>query len=170
MTKRQEGIAYHILLGVALFSFMLLSGCAHRQSGSTVPITPWEKVATENAVFSQLNATVQQGAFDLAASKVLNPKQVLPIVNLTEQVAIIHKQVTTIVDKGSAVNSADQATLKALIDQISSVGQNLINSGTIGVKNPRSQQLLTADIQAVLTLANAILLDVQAFKTAGGTQ
>jgi type IV pilus biogenesis protein CpaD/CtpE len=161
-------------LQVVAVTLLLLvgAGCIHRQSGSTVPATAWEKTTVDNALFSQLNATVQQGAMDLSTSNVLTPDQAHPVINLTEKVAITHKQVTAIIGKGSTVSASDYDTLKGLVDQIGASGTDLVNAGYLGVKNPRSQQTVAADIQALVGLAKAILTDVQAVKSAasGGNQ
>lgn len=134
----------------------LATGCIHKAT----PVTPWERVTTDNAVFSQIDNTVEQGAEAVSASGLLPPAEVVPVIAWTGQVATAHQQITAILAKGSTVDASDYATIRNLLDQIKASGADLVNSGALGVKNPKSQQTIAADIQALINLASAILTDV----------
>lgn len=155
-----------VVLGTLLVALLLTVACAHRVSGK--PATPWEKLSTDNDIFAQLNNTIEQGAEAVAASGVRSPAQIFPVINLTEIVAKDHKEITAIIAKGPTVSLSDYQSIKDLTDQIKQSGTNLITSGGIAVKNPKSQQDLSKDVQAVVTLADAILQEVITIK--GGVQ
>jgi len=48
-----------------------------------------------------------------------------------------------------------------LLNEIKNQGTALIQSGGLGVKNPKSQQMFTQDLQGVVNLAEVVLADYQ---------
>lgn len=140
------------------------AGCIHKPSG---PITPVERVTTDNAVFAQLNNSVEQGTEAVSLSGLLKPTQAAPVIAFTGQVATVHEQITSILNKGTAVTASDYATVAALVDQLKSSGTTLLASGSLGIKNPKSQQTISADLQSLLNLADLILSELGAYAPKG---
>jgi len=143
-------------ISLAVLLLLATVACIHKTSGK---VTPMERLTTDNAVFAQLNNSVEQGAEAVAAAGLLSPAQVAPVIGWTGQVAQAHQQITAIIAKGS-VSASDLTTIQALVAQIQQSGIALVNSGAIGVKNPKSQQTISADVTAVTNLAQAILAEL----------
>lgn len=137
--------------------------CIHKASG---PVSPWERVMTDNAMFAQLNNDAEQGTEAAQSSGLISVEQARPIIVWESQIADTHEKITAILKQGPG--AADLASVKTLLAEIKTQGTALINSGGIGIKNPKTQQTIKADIQALIDLANAIISDVQLVK--GGTQ
>lgn len=148
-------------LSLAIILLLVSAACIHKASG---PITPMERVTTDNAVFAQLNNSIEQGSEAVAASSLLSAQQVAPVIAWTGQVAQIHQQLTAILQKGSTVSASDYTTVQALIAQVQASASVLVASGNFGVKNPKTQQTIAADITAVSNLAQALLTEIAAIK------
>jgi len=153
------------LLTILVLSLGLISGgCIHKASG---PITPVERVTTDNAVFAQLNNSIEQGAEAVSVSGLLKPAQVAPVIAFTGQAATVHEQITAVLNKGTSVSAADYASVQALVAQIQSSAATLVSSGALGIKNPKSQQTISADIQSLSNLASLILSELSAYAPKG---
>lgn len=150
-------------LSLAIILLLVSAACIHKASG---PVTPMERVATDNAVFAQLNNSIEQGSEAVAASGFITPQQVAPVVAWTGRVAQIHQQLTAILQKGSTVSAADYTTIQALIGQVQASANALVETGQLNIRNPKTQQTLAADITAVSNLAQALLTEIAAIKGA----
>lgn len=150
----------------ALVAVLIIStvACLHKSGGTKV--TPWEKVHTYNAVFAETNNTVERGAEAAASSGLLNPSQAGVVIAWTGQVASVHQQITSILEKGM-VTDADLSTVRVLLTQIKDSGTALVNSGALGIKNPKTQQTFAADIDAIYSAGDAILSALQQIKAGG---
>ena len=147
---RVRGCAATVVLAVMLLGV----ACVKKPSGDA---SAWEKVSSYNASLAQVNQTVEQGAEALASSKVLKPAQVEPIIDLTGRVATVDQQITAVLSKGASATPADFANLQQLLIQIQQASTTLVLSGSLGVKNPNSQQAISADITAIANLSQVIL-------------
>jgi len=143
-------------ISLAVLLLLATVACIHKTGGT---VTPMERVTTDNALFAQINNSVEQGAEAVAASGLLTPQQVAPVIAWTGQVAQAHQQITAIMAKGD-ISAADLVSVQALVAQIQQSGLALVNSGTIGIKNPKSQQTISADVTAVTNLAETILAEL----------
>lgn len=139
---------------IALLLVVGTAACIHKSSGAA---TPWEKVTAYNATFAQVNQTVEQGAEQLSSANVLSKDKAAAVIAYTYRVASAHQQVTSILGKGTAATAADFATLTVLLQQIQTAGQVLIASGDLGIKNPKTQQTVAQDLQAVIDVAQLII-------------
>lgn len=146
-------------LAVTLLVLASSVGCIHKTGGA---VTPMERITTDNALFAQINNEVEQGTEAVVTSGLLTPSQAAPVIGWTGQVAKIHEQITQILSAGSTVDPADYQTIQTLISQIQSSATALVNSGNLNIKNPKSQQTISADITAALNLAQALLTELQA--------
>lgn len=163
------------LAPVLLLLLVTVTGCLHKTDalGAKLAISPWERVMTHNAMFSQLNNDAIKGTVGVAQSGIITDPQARPILEWEGQVAKDHEMVTAILAKGPDVAANDPA-LRGFFEQVRTSGMALVTSGGIGVKNPRTQQSLSQDIQAIVNIAEAVLSDIEAVKAArtqtGGTQ
>lgn len=153
-----RAIKYFVLMLAVLLA---TTGCIHKTGGT---VTPWEKVTTANAVLSQGINTVARGTIAVQQSGLITVEQAAPILNFTAEATRDHQSLTAIL--ASKPNSANIASIKALIDDIGVEAAKVVNSGAAGVKNPNTQQNISADIREVTTAADAILTTYQ--QAAGG--
>ena len=75
-----------------------------------------------------------------------------------------HAAIENILATGSSQATNRSAEIQALLEEIKSQGTTLIQSGGLGVKNPKSQQTFTQDLQGIINLAETVLADFQLAK------
>ena len=150
--KRHRNTAALVIL------LTLSTACIHKSTGN---VTPMERLTTDNALLAQINNTVEQGAEAVQSTGQLTVAQVTPVIAWTQQVAKAHLQITAIISKGSSVTVSDYTSIQGLIDQVEISGDTLIKSGVLGIKNPKSQQTISDDMAAIITLAKTVLSEVQ---------
>jgi hypothetical protein len=151
---------YIYIPSVAL-CLLIATACIHKTGGA---VTPWEKVHTYNAALAEANNAIEKGAEAVATSGLASPKEMAPIINWTGQVAMLHQQITSILAQGQATQP-NIASVKALVDVVKSSITTLPPS-SLGLKNPKSQQLFQNDVANIGTLADSLLAALQAV---GGT-
>jgi hypothetical protein len=132
--------------------------CIHKPSG---PVSPWERVNINLAALAQINADVAKGIIAAQQAGSLTVQQAAPVLNYQELVAKDHMAIENIFAAGSTQAASQSARIQALLNEIQNQGTALIQSGGLGIKNPRSQQLFTQDLQAIINLAQVILADYQ---------
>ncbi len=128
-----------------LACLMLLTACA---SATTYYVDP----AGSNG-----NDAAQQ-------TGLVTTQQAAPILNYQEVVAKDHAAIENILASGSSQATTRSAEIQVLLEEIKSQGTTLIQSGGLGVKNPRSQQTFTQDLQGIINLAETVLADFQLAK------
>lgn len=142
-----------IVVFVAFTVLALTAACIHKSQGK---VTPKERAAVYNTSFAQINNTIEQGAEAAANSGVITAGQAAPIIAFTGRVAELHKQITLILGQATTTQ-ANIDSIATLLDQIKAAGDQAIASGALGIKNPRSQQKFTDDLNALYSAADAIL-------------
>jgi hypothetical protein len=152
----------YTILGLIVSGTLGTQACIHK-TGSAA--TPWEKVTTYNAVLAETNNTIEQGAELAAAQKILPVNVAREVIEYTSRVASVHLQITAILAKGSAITASDTSSINGLLAQIQASGTALVTSGVVGVKNPKSQQTIAADITSLVSLAQTITELVPALLT-----
>jgi hypothetical protein len=145
-------------IGVVVLLAVLTGGCIHKPSG---PVSTWERVNVNLAAMGQINNDVAKGIIAVQQAGVLTVQQAAPVLNYQELVAKDHAALENIFAAGSAEAASRPAQIQALLDEIENQGTALIQSGGLGVKNPKSQETFTQDLQAVVSLAGVVLTDYQ---------
>jgi len=148
-------------LALALLLTATSIGCLHKASG---PISPWERVNVNMAALAQINNDVAKGLIAAQQAGVVTAQQAAPILNYQEIVAKDHTALENILATGSAQAASHSADIQALLEEIKNQGATLIQSGGLGVKNPKSQQTFTQDLQGIVNLAEVVLADYQLVK------
>ncbi len=151
--------------GLIVSVFLLTIACIHKTGNQ--PVSGWERVTTDNAIFAQINNSVEQGTEAVVRSGLLKPQDAVPVIDFTGQVAIIHQQLTAILDNGPNLSVSDLGTVNSLLVQVQILGQTLVQNGALGIKNPKTQQSIAADIQSLVTLAQTLLSEIQAARIGG---
>lgn len=146
---------------LALLLAAIATACIHKPSG---PVSPWERVNVNLAALAQINADVAKGVIAVQQSGVITVQQAAPILNYQEMVAKDHMAIESILAAGSAQAASQSDRIHALLEEIKSQGTVLIESGGLGVKNPKSQQLFTQDLQGIVNLAQVVLADYEMMK------
>jgi hypothetical protein len=135
---------------------VITAGCIHKPSG---PVSPWERVNVNVAALAQLNNDVAKGIIAVQQAGGMTVQQAAPILNYQETVAKDHEALENILSAGSARAANQSALIQALLNEIKNQGTALIQSGGLGVKNPKSQQTFTQDLQVIVNLAGVVLAD-----------
>jgi hypothetical protein len=146
--------------GIALI-FILLSvtiACIHKQSGT---VSPWERVNVNMAALAQINDDVAKGVIGVQQAGTISAQQASPILNYQELVAKDHAAIENILSAGSTQAGTQSTQIQALLNEIEKQGTTLIQSGGLGIKNPKSQQTFAQDLQGIVNLASVILTDYQ---------
>ena len=123
--------------------------CIHKQSG---PVSAWERVNVNMAALAQINDEVAKG--------IIAVQQAAPILAYQETVAKDHMAIENILS-GSTEAGSKAVQIQGLLNEIKNQGTVLIQSGGLGVKNPKSQQSFTQDLQGIVNLAEIVLADYQ---------
>lgn len=141
-----------VLLNLYLF---LLTGCIHK--ASPLPVTPWERTMTDNAMLAQFVDTAEQGTELANTSGALSDDTARPVISFEQKFADTHEKITAVLKLGPA---ADLSQANALLEAFKAEAQALIASGEIGVKNPKTQLSITGDLNNAVALAEALLADI----------
>lgn len=148
-------------MGLVALLLLCSFGCIHKST----PVTPWERVTTENAILAQLIKTSEQGTEAVQTSGLITAQQAMPIIQFEGRAAEIQTQINSILAQSPTAANIPQ--IQALVTQIGASAKTLVDSGALGIKNPKSQQTIGADVQAIVGSANLIL---SAYQTAVGGQ
>jgi hypothetical protein len=144
--------------GVIVLLMATMAACIHKQSG---PVSPWERVNVNMAALAQINGEVAKGIIAVQQAGAISAQQAAPILNYQETVAKDHAAIENILAAGSVQAAGQASQIQTLLNEIKDQGTTLIQSGGLGVKNPKSQQAFTRDLQAMVNLAQVILADYQ---------
>jgi hypothetical protein len=148
----------------ALFVILLsalTTACIHKTGG---PVTAWERVNINMAALAQINNDVAKGIISAEQSGVLTTQQVAPILTYQEIVAKDHAAIENILATGSNQATSRAAEIQALLEEIKNQGTTLIQSGGLGVKNPKTRQAFTQDLVGIVNLTETVLADFQLAK------
>ena len=137
------------------------AACIHKTGG---PVTPWERVNVNMAALAQINNDVAAGLIAAQQTGLVTTQQATPILNYQEIVAKDHTAIENILATGSTQATTQAAQIQSLLTEIQNQGTTLIQSGGLGVKNPKSQQSFTQDLQGIVNLTQTILADFQLAK------
>ena len=133
-------------------------GCIHKSSGS---VSAWERVNVNTAALAQINEDVAKGIIAVQQAGTITVQQAAPLLNYQEAVAKDHTALENIFASGSAQAASQSAQIQSLLNEIKDQGTALIQSGGLGIKNPKSQQTFTQDLQGIVNLAEVVLADYQ---------
>ena len=139
----------------AIAALVLFSlGCAVKHPDTT-PVTGYEKAVLANATLAQTNNSIARGVVQLqgASPAVLSQKTTEKILRIQATIAADDNRLTVILDQGPEAAKGHAAEIRSLIMIISQEIDEGINDGSLSVKNPASQQLFTADLEAIKGLA-----------------
>jgi len=133
-------------------------GCIHKSSG---PVSAWERVNVNTAALAQINEDVAKRIIAVQQAGTITVQQAAPLLNYQEAVAKDHTALENIFASGSSQAASQSAQIQALLNEIKDQGTALIQSGGLGIKNPKSQQTFTQDLQGIINLAEVVLADYQ---------
>jgi hypothetical protein len=148
-------------IGLLVLLTAIAAGCIHKPSG---PVSSWERVNVNLAALAQLNQDVAKGLIVVQQAGTITVQQAAPILDYQETVAKDHMALENIFSAGSAQAVSQSDRVHQLLEKIKIQGTALIQSGGLGVKNPKSQQLFTQDLQGIVNLADLVLEDFQLVK------
>lgn len=147
-----------IQLCLLLLVISVSMGCIHKTGGV---VSPWERANVNLAALGQINLDVAQGLIAVQRSGAITVAQAAPTLNFQELVAKDHSAIENILQAGPANATSRSTEINALLAEIKTQGTSLIQSGGLGVKNPKSQQTFTNDLQGIINLAQVVIGDLQ---------
>ncbi len=115
----------------------------------------------DNAILAQFVDTAEQGTELVNTSGALPDDVARPVITLEQKFADVHEKITAILNLGP---SADLSKAAELLNQFEKDANALIASGEIGIKNPKTQMTISADLRNAVALADALLSDIQLVK------
>ncbi len=141
-------------LTAVLGTVLLAAACAHR-IGSQVPVTPYEQAMSTNAVIAAVNNSVGAGLValnELGVAPFKDVERTRSLLDYTYRIAAADKQLTTILALGADKAQPRGAEIKQYTDAIAAAAQELVNTGVLGVKNPRTQRNVDTEVQTIAIL------------------
>jgi len=155
MTKREIRTS-------VMFTLLLctLTACAHRV-GSQVPVTHFEQALVSNAILASVNNSVTHGVIASNQAGVLPTDKAKAVLAQTERIAKVSDELTTILAKGPDAATLEATKIRELIGQVQLSVTALVADGSLGIKNPESQQTVLAEVQTIGVVANQILAQLQ---------
>lgn len=156
------------------FSLCLaLVGCAAHRVGTPpgqtpAPITTAEQVNFDDAQFSIHLRAIGKTIRAVHDAGFLETEYFGTLTAGEAKIIRLHQTLGPLLKNwpASGPTADTQAKIAAILNEIKSVATAMVNSGTVGVKNPQSQQALTSDINSLIQLSTEIIGLVQAFKPA----
>lgn len=148
-----------IQLCVLLLVIAASAGCIHKTGGGT--ISAWERANVNVAALAQINNDVAKGVIAVQRGGAISVEQAKPILEFQELVAKDHMAIENILQAGVDNARSRSTEINALLEEIKKQGTALISSGGLGVKNPKSQQTFTNDLQGIINLAQVVIGDLQ---------
>jgi hypothetical protein len=145
-------------ISLVILLTVISTACIHKQSG---PVSAWERVNVNMAALAQINEDVAKGIIAAQQAAAITPQQAAPILNYQEVVAKDHTALENILAAGSAQAAGQSIQIQALLNEIKNQGTTLIQSGGLGIKNPKSQQTFAQDLQGIVNLASVVIADYQ---------
>jgi hypothetical protein len=143
-------------IGLVVFLTAVTIACIHKQSG---PVSAWERVNVNMAALAQTNNEVAKGVIAAQQAGTITASQAMSILGYQEIVAKDHAAIENILAAGSLQAGNQVVQIQALLNEIENQGTTLIQSGNLGVKNPKSQQTFVQDLQSMVNLGQVILAD-----------
>lgn len=135
------------------------TGCAaHKPNNARV--TPYEHVLVINDQIAQVNRSVAIGITRVSPS-LIPIQKAAPILIQQRNIAFVKERVTALLAKGPDYLKGNPAELQELIKQLQTSAQAMISNGSIGVKNPETQQTFDEDIRLIGDLANELLSELK---------
>jgi hypothetical protein len=138
-----------------------LCGCAHVASTAGVPArnaTPLEKALAYNDSLAQANKAVAQAVINANGTTppLLNEAQTNKILVAQSRIADFDRQLTPLLASTASV-TANAARIQTLLDEIKLAANPLIQSGDLGIKDPKTQQEVLAAFKNVYSFADLVL-------------
>src|ERR1700690_4178035 len=123
-------------LDLRIFALALIMastvGCIHKTSG---PVTPAERIMTDNAILAQFADTAEQGTELAVTSGLMSTATARPIIMFESQFATTHEQITALLNQG--LTATNLAQVQSLLTSLKSQAAVIVASGNIGIKNPK---------------------------------
>lgn len=141
-------------LSVVVVLAIVMAGCIHKPSG---PVSAWERVNVNLAALAQVNNDLAKGIIGVQQAGLISAQQAAPVLSYQELVAKDHAAIESILAAGARPAADQSAKVLALLEEIKAQGTALVQSGGLGVKNPKSQETFTSDLQALVNLAEVVI-------------
>ena len=150
---------------MALVATVWFSGCAHVATTAGVPArnaTPLEKALAYNDSLAQANKAVAQTVINANGTTppLLTTDQANKILIAQSRIADFDRQLTPLLASAASV-TANAAKIQLLLDEIKLAANPLIQSGDLGIKDPKTQQAVLAAFKDVYSFADLVVSMLQ---------
>ncbi len=150
--------AIPVLLGWCVL--VPIGGCAHVASTPGVPArnaTPLEKALAYNDSLAQANKAVAQVVINANGTTppLLSTDQANKILIAQSRIADFDRQLTPLLGTAGSV-TANAGKIELLLDEIKAAANPLIQSGDLGIKDPKTQQEVLAAFKNVYGFADLV--------------
>jgi hypothetical protein len=144
------------LLVVSALALLMISCAATTPKPQTGQLTPWQQVTPALNAITTVNDAVLNGVIDVNQAGLLPQSTTAAVLLEQARVADVVEQLNAIVKQGSAATAAQASQVSTLIAQIENSATTMVNAGDLGVKDPKTQQEVSAIISGLGTSAETL--------------
>lgn len=162
-------------LTATIFLGIALAGCAAIHTTNGRKVTQIEQVMVWNAGLANANLDLAKGIIAANESGVIDVPTSNAILTQQSMIANADRQLTGVLASvcspaapgtvpencNAALLSGKAVEIQGFLTQIQTAAKNLVASGTVGIKNAQSQQVVAQAITTLNTLAGDILGGLQ---------
>jgi len=154
---RKLKIAYILLI-------LMVVGCASKNPATSNPATPFQQVMLWNQGLAQTNQNIASSIIGLTKSQppLIDTNTAQKILALQFRIAAADKKLTQILEQGPEYTSGHASEVNDFINDISNAVTDMVNTGTLGIKNPTSQASVNSLIAGLNGLSKLIINGLQA--------
>jgi hypothetical protein len=160
MSRRTDWLL-SMAVAVALILVLSFCGCVHVASTPGVPArnaTPLEKALVYNDSLAQANKAVALTVINANGTTppLLSQDQANKILIAQSRIADFDRQLTPLLGTAAGV-TANASKIELLLDEIKAAANPLIQSGDLGIKDPKTQQEVLAAFKNVYSFADLVV-------------
>lgn len=146
---------------LALFLCLaLMTSCGSRKitrpGAPDKPVTTFERVLIWNASIAEVNLAIAKAVISAQEAGNISVERANAILLGQSRIADSNRQLSFIFQKGEAVIADERDAVQELLEQIKTAADNLIKSGTLGIKDPKTQQAVSTNLRAIVDLITQI--------------
>lgn len=147
------------LLCMVIASVCATSSCIHKVNGAQP--SPYEKAVTYSTMLAAANDAIVDTVITANKSGLLSTKDVDRILRFQSLIADDHERLSSILNSGTTGATPSADAINKLLADIRVQADALIAGGGLGIKNPRTQVTLEADVNSILSFGPLITTNLK---------
>lgn len=140
-----------------LLTVLLLTASCVRHTTANVPVSPFDNALGYNAQLATINNAVSQGVQQAANVGLLPVDSSVQVVQVCSHIAQIDDQITLILQDGPDLAKLNADKIKLMVDDVKTSIKTLVGNKALGIKNPKTQQLVANEVDMIANLADIVL-------------